>query len=1653
VRYFTGHLLRRKWSILDDLRSFEDLSKSFDDDPKLHADWLASHAVTWAQLRDFDQANKCIERSRSLDSKNSWLLACQSNVLGLADRWDEALKCSELAWEIDPGSPFVARSLGNSLLNLRRVQESARRLVAAAENCESYEIAHLACWHQCALAETLDDRERQQTLPRAREISEALAGLAPLADRESRAFFAQITLHIADLANDHQQVERLSREVRSPFYRRVLENIHKNPDGRRIRLPFRHAIQKHEACLPTSLASALAAMGVQIDPDSIASEITFGGTTEWVAGEWLQQRGFAVRFFTVTPEVATALTRNGIAFVLMLEGDASGHAVAVVGLDEAAGTLLVHDPQSFLGTEYLLESIRGMRTPSGPRGMVIVAHDKESLVDELLPQADVEVMTAWQSYNKTLQLDGPMAARAIALELVKRQPVHPGTRLLQAIQAGEDGRMGDALTGFQELLNEFPNSPWVRARLLAACRAVGNTALLREVLASVVERGMLPGIESQQNWIYPPARYVCEFADLLSRSAGLRDRARSLLLSVIRREPTCAEAWHVLGDLLWHEQDFDGAHLPYRLASCLASSNEHYALAYGDSLAIRGREIEGLTWLETRVRTFGSSSRAVATWISWITSLENWGYPDRALSASAEVLKQHGDSPELLSFIVPFLARMGQWEEAEGLLHRLEQTSSSPSIHEAAVDFYRMRGDLNRSIQHAEDWIRELPHHVPARHKFLDLIAKRDGARAAVEQAARWLRDQLGNDSLEELYCQQLDRAGGPRWKKYSLLLRRVKRNSEDGWAWRELTFCCLYDYESANEQQRERWEPRIIHYLAQCDRTDPESAAARCAHAQWHEVRGQQSEAVGGWLEAIKRDPGNFYGYRHIWNCSSTFDAERRWGVWERIEPVLLSCPGRLSIARDTIMLVAQRFGLVVAEQAATKWREIRPHDPEVTVAAADLLLEHGHGRADAERALDLLKPAVARFPHQVALRFSLADACRKLGRLTEAQDILEEIIRRHPDNAAAQVQLASIQDLHGRAEHALLLLQSAAGRAPQNAEIHDTQVQILIRNNRFAEARDLVAEGLRSFPENVSWRERAVRLLLNCGDEAGAIEAARKGVLMYPRVPSLWLLLGITLNQLRRFAAQGEIERCFRRSLALNQSFFDAAGWLAIHLVEQRRYHEAKGVICRIQTRLCDPWPALVRLAWIQHQQGNRREAIEQIASLLEATPWQGHGWSVLMEWLLEDQDWDRARSLLGTIPPPLSTNTQFRRERLIVLEKAGLSANELDSEWNDLLRDFPDDVSLHLQRYDALRLANRLPESAAVLAASRLVDPDSPYVLARLVEVLAEESNKSEAIGVLLRIFFAEVEKAIWPADRSWEAIQKAHLEQNVYQEARKLLQSGARPTPRALSILAAYAFEQGKTTKHIPKPLWRAWFPDRGAREVLNLLNIVDRTPWVEGHHRATLFKQLSDFGYHRLVVNYWKKHRAQVEAEVTSWSEVGRALTSLGRKAKARKLLANWHERTGVSMWVVANYLNSISSLRKEHLREIVSACQHALAGLPHDHCARYLVHLEAEAHALLGDTVKFRETWDKYRSYFDCKNLENEWFKIERRHLLADIPMMIRFLEQNELRLYRKMLWSLRWKHIFSYRSSPQSVNQGSRAIYWQFFLFVVVALQLLRNC
>ncbi|MEW6744850.1 MAG: C39 family peptidase [Planctomycetota bacterium] len=1598
VRYFARHVRRRGFDTYDLLWDYERRPELGSSDPELNASWYASQAEVWASLHDFDRAFACLERAHSFCQVDAWVLSCESQVLLLADRWEEALRAAERAWELGAGAPYSANALGQSLTKCGRLEEAARRLAEAADKGESLDIAYMACWQLCAWTESLDARERPPVVEQARALAERLPALAPLADREARSAMARARLDVAFQAGDEAEMRRQAEEVRSNFTRRVLENMRRHPDGRRVCLPYRRVFQKHETCLPSSIAAALAAQGVDLDAEELASEVTYGGTAMWAAAEWLERKGLSVRAFLVTPETAVDLLRDGLPFVLSLESESEAHAVAVVGWDEAAGTLLMHDPSSPRVLEYLLDSLGEGEVPLGPKGLVAVPPERRGSIERILPADKVEAMTALNRHQRALDLGDALAASAIVDGLVERLPRHPMTRYLQALRLQEAGRSGEALSSLQGLMNEFPNCLRVRRALMASCRALGNTALLRGALAGVVERGVLPGVTAGQDWRYPPPTYICQYADLLRQSALTRKRAFGLLRSLIRRHYSHGEAWHILADLLRHDRGPQHTLLAFRAAACAEHHSSHYARAYSDALRAAGREEEGLSWLESRARRLGALPRAGEPWVTWIDALEDYGHPERALSAYGEASRIRGEVPELLAFAVSFLARMGHWDEAQATLRRLEASGHRLLHCDAAVAFFRMRGEWEIALGFAQEWVRLAPQSMQARWHQLELTARRDGHRAAAELSASWLGAQPEHEELEEMHYERLSVIGA-RKEQDVLLDRRVQRNAEDGWAWRELAFRRLDEFDRAAAARRDELRPHIERLLRECDRTAPEHPATQRAHGLWEEVYGHYTEAIRIWLQCIEAEPTSLYSYRRAWDCAASLPSERE-SLVERFEPHLFRCTGHLHVARELLMLITRRFGAAAGETVAQRWLARRPDDPEVIEAVADRLLEYGHGRSDAARAHALVEPAVHCFPYHVDLRLSLAHALAVLGRHEESQATLREIIRRHPACTPAILRLARVLERRGDREGASEWLEMAAERAPLDTDVWRARLRFLIRGDRFAEARTLIREGLDRLPESVDWRESAINGLFDCNDEKGAVDVAREGVRIYEDGAYLWYLLADTLSRSRELGDLTEVESCLRRSLSLNASLFEAADLLARVLVGQRRYAEAEQVIGAIRTRMMDPSPAAGRLAWVQRSRELRNEARQQMAEIVRSTPWYLWGWGQLMEWLVEDKAWDEAVSLLQPCPPECHNETRFRRHRLSVLAAAQRPAEELEREWEQLLRDFPEDVGLHLERYDELWKSGRKAEAGGVLEAIRPLDPESPYVLARHVEVVADRGDRA-AIGGLMKIWFMEVQESSWPARYAWEAVTRAAMGKEAYAAARDRLQGGARPTPQAMYLMASEAMAREARGRSAARSRLRTWFPGPGARELRQLLAFVDQAPWEAGRLRGIILERMEEIGYERLVTRYGRGHPERVESDPFTWGQVGYALRLRDRKA-ALAFFGRWREHAGVEMWVVANYVFCLDPEGDRGLREIAASCRDALETLPHDCNAKYLAHMCARACVLLEDEDGFRDAWRRYRAYFTRSVQDGEYMAPTTRFLVDVIPDLGEALDRGE---------------------------------------------------
>ena len=152
------------------------------------------------------------------------------------------------------------------------------------------------------------------------------------------------------------------------------------------------------------------------------------------------------------------------------------------------------------------------------------------------------------------------------------------------------------------------------------------------------------------------------------------------------------------------------------------------------------------------------------------------------------------------------------------------------------------------------------------------------------------------------------------------------------------------------------------------------------------------------------------------------------------------------------------------------------------------------------------------------------------------------------------------------------------------------------------------------------------------------------------------------------------------------------------------------------------------------------------------------------------------------------------------------------------------------------------------------------------------------------------------------------------------------------------------------------------------------------------------------------------------------------------------------------MWVVANYVGCLSAIWPSGLKEIAAASREALRDLPHDHCARYLAHVNAEACALLGDKQGLREIWNQYRSYFDCEAKKDEWFEPRRRPLLTEIPELVGFLEQNRGAKYRWAVLRMRWRPIARYLNPRRRLIRAIPIPWWALLILAWTLIQLVRN-
>lgn len=1435
----------------------------------LSAEALALAGSLASDLRDFDEAERCLAEALALEPRSAWIQVERAMVLHEADAYDAALEAAETALALRPGYRPAIDVRAELLVLLGRDAEAIAFLSDAVTRLEAPSTL-------VALVDLLLEHERHEEADRHLD---RLVELSPLAGRGHRAWVATRRSEVAYRRGDRAAAARLAREAGHPFYEKVADRLDAAPPGaRRVLLPVAFVRQHHLTCAPATVSALARWFGVEAAHLEIAETICYDGTPDHAQRSWAEDQGFAVAEFTVTWGATRALVDRGVPFALTTIDPGNGHLQAVVGYDEARGTLLIRDPYHRTLSELAEPGLERYR-PCGPRGMAMVPADRAALLAGLdVPEAALHdgyhrVQTALVAHDRAA---AAAACRALAEAAPGHRLAHQAARAL----AGYDGDEEARLRATEALLAIDPDEVNLRLSRALSLADLGRLAERLAWLRAEVARA-------------PHPLLALALAEAIRDDAREAPEALRLSRRVFTQAPRNANAYHVHGHVLWDVPDREEALRAYRAAACLEPTDERYAEAFFRATRFLGRAPEAIDLLRGRFERFGRKSGAPAvTLFEALDALERGKEAFEVLERALALRPRDGG---LLLHAARAWNAVGDLARAEAFLARAEGAARPQELLRTRAWLAEGRGE---PAEAARLWAALLdlePLHGEALRARTRLLAEtQDRAAAAAELSARAERfpHHLG---LGRLLVEWMPPE--PRQAVEAALDRLLAGSPHDPWTLRE----------RALVSSRAGRHDEARGFLERAAAVDPTAPALHNVRAALLVEEGRVEAAKEELRAALRRSADETWPLRELLRLSADVEERRRhlafaqgelarqvgfgdgllayqqvaagalepgelatslrdahaarpdlWHAWVALGRQLLLA-GHGEEARALLGAASERFPLLPrvwielavahravgdrAGQRAALERAVAlaPAWVEPAVKLAELL--HGAGEFEPERAL--LLRALARSPSDPILRGWLADASWALGRREEAVEELARALRLDPGYSWAWGAYRRFTSALGRREAPRALAEALVAERPR-----DGRAWLLAAHAREDLDGKLGAldRALELDLRDVAAREVKVDLLAEAGRHEEALAVARADVWHGPAPRGLRLRAArVELSRGRAAEARAALEALVAAEPDHVEAWEQLCDWNA----DAGRHAEALAAARQLVRLTPDHPVALGYLAQAHDATGNRAEAKTALARAVDLDP--SYGWALrnLFRLRLEDREWDLAGETLAVVARHLPA-VEARQHEVELAAARGDGAGALAA-------------------FGALLRADPAPERGGIQAALRALDGAGMGDAAgRALGDALGDGRAARAAG------YAWGERAA--ERRSWLALFRAR---------RTLLRhlAAAQPSPAAL-----------------------------GAAE-----------GWLEAAARR---------GSRLRVRDLLARAGQALAADVVAWGTAGFALSTVGAHRRCAAWFRGWRGRAGLEPWML---LNLALSLRDLGRLDEAGAASRAALDLPRDH--------------------------------------------------------------------------------------------------------------------
>lgn len=1203
--------------------------------PELHTDWLALNGYVAARLRDFDRAERWLNRADTVSPDRPWPLIERASAYEFADRLDDALAAARRSLNLQPWFRPGVQAVGHLLVRLGQDAAALDFLTEAAGHLESsLVVAQLAALqhdlgHHADAARSLD----------------RYADFSPLMEPDVVKWLAARRADTAYQLGRYADAARFAREVGEEFYSKFADRLADwSPAAAEAgagpstaaappaatpqpALPQQPHDRTPRAVLPVDLSydgtpptvydllSRFWRHGMPNPPADAAPPQD--GMPDAAERRRAEQAGWAAREFTLTIDAALGLLERGVPFLVTLVEAGFSQSRLVVGADRLKHTVLFVDHQDRHPSEAPLDTIRERFSSTGPRCLALVPEGEAARLDGLA-LADADAYDRLYAVQKPLLThDRPAAAAALA-QLEAEFGGHRLAKVGALALARADAHPVKLIAALDPMLTLFPHDPTF---------VMAKAAALRE-LYRTVER--LELLKSEGSGIHAEPLLMQSLAQVLLPLPDEQAEADRLLRRSVRNRPAAAAGYYLLATQWWEQRRFEDAAELYRFACTLEEREDQFAEAYFRAARATEQVPEAVRLFQQRAGRAAVPSPAAAR--ALYQALTDRDEPEQAFAALEQAVRKlqaktgfipdggeppdpapaapsAPQSPEVAALGDLFLFRaechagFERYEEAEADLATVKPFVPPAVWHRAAARVARLKPDFSTAVVHALEVIKHEPLSIDSHRATVALLAETDGRAAARTHLTQFCQRFPHFYPLQKLRTEFLS---GDAEADADLAIQAMLDDCpDDAWALRQRALILadrkLHDEALAAVTRAGELEPGHLWYygvLAQvfrrADRTDEAVAAVReglrrnidqeglvAELLQLSRGREEKRESLRFIADELRRQPHSAEGLvAYVAQAHQVLsEPEEHAELLETLEEFLDARPD-----------LWQAWSVVVQQMA-------------------------GLNRLDEAHAL--AREATNRFPLLAKLWLDRAQVCHAMGNAEGRLDSLRQAVVVAPGWSPAARELAEALDDVGEPDEAVTVLQRNVTRSPLDPVAHGFLAEWLWETGQSQEAFDRAKMAVRHEP-GYDWAWHAVQLWaerLDLPDEPA--ELARELTRDRPGDPRVWLRLARILHHPRH---NDEVLAALEKTIALDPKNVEAHDLRAERLAEMGRFDEALAAAQPPEFAADRPFILQGRAAWVEARRGNYAAAIPPMQALVAVDPKYVWGWHQLAEWYNE-------------------------------------------------------------------------------------------------------------------------------------------------------------------------------------------------------------------------------------------------------------------------------------------------------------------------------------------------------------------------------------------------------------------------------------------------